>query len=812
MKRCALITCLVLVLPLAKALSQDSISVVSHKRINSKKNPIRNSRFYISPGEASSVFIFGSGRLGKSIRKIKLKDSDFIASRNKLKKNISKSLDSTYALINDTSLYFTTIPLTEKSYERSKKYYLRGLGNNTYFKNQWIHLGSFQKSVKSSTRIKIRRSFFTSTKYNVETLPSADVEELFPLVENKCYPKDLEFLKVRKMQGFGPLNIKYKLIKRRLRNVERKTFDLYFDANETIPQAAGVKNVIDFLTNNELEILGCEIDGGYSIEGSSEKNSILMQARGKYLKTVFKKHYNKTLRKDTIYYNGPFSLFKNQIKGTQFEWLDSLTHENLIDTINQSIELRNLLEPFFKQQRKAVLKLAMARPISKDEFATATVINLSILVNKYLKKAETSLAYEPELAGNVLNILEARRNGEFTLEEVDSILSKADPFGLCKTIAGFLILREYEFIKQKRNREALDEWKNKFKESGEEYLLLMGNAACIRFLQQKKTMAFWGKYIKILTDYQTYAFELINDKLLPIEYYCLIDYPADERFWRLAVSNYTFLYLKSQEGEDVWCIGDYEPEFITFRKAKKERDKLGLNEIVIKDSEVIKKIGERYYKPQTYLINTPSPWYIISKKYILSLKKKTNSPVYLSNTSDLPFHVYMFFKFSLDMWNPLENVFYDPEITLQELSDLASLFHKNKGIVCSQDAEKLLLDYYLKVLRHLQYNGSPGNPKETKIANQAFLSILKFYKGYDIWIPKKYGMILSQQLVTFESVPANISGANIAYQIYSSIAKRRLLDEEEVQLFIKLIKLYDPKVKNKYGPFLSKEAILKRIK
>lgn len=813
MVRYTLFLLLSLILSYSAYAVQDSVMVVSAHKQSRKKNPIKNARLYLSNTKNhKTVWIFGAGKLPRKVKRIKSKNNNILMNRMEIKRTMEISLDSTRKLLKDTALAFQTRIPKDAFFAKEKTKFFKGQGSNIYFKNQWIRIahsptpGNLVPDV-----LKIYKPLLINTKYTVSKLPASDIERLYPIHIGRCVSRDLDFLQIRKLLGYGMLRIKCDSVRRPLRRIERRTFDLYFPTNETKPGELGVEAITNFLKVNQLEILGIEIEGGYSLEGSTQRNHELMKARAKTLQQIFKKHYNKTLRKDTVFFHGPSIQFKKQIENTEYSWLAEMTDENLQDTINASPLLRRNLEPYLIQQRKAFLRIAMSKPIGKDEFATATIKHLGELAKRYLSKPETSLLYEGELAGNIMNIINAYRAGEFSAIEVDSVFYLADEWGLSHVLAGCLLIREYEILKTQGDSSKFTAWKKRFIELDEAHLLLMANLACVYFLQQEKTRPFWTKFHRILNDLQVHSMEFMMENLFPSSYFCQIGFPNEERFWSLAINSYAHLYFKERQGEEIWCIGENAPEFFSLYNSSSKH--LQDRQQQVGDiSPAYIKIGERYYKKPTFSEENFSPWYLITKKYLMAIQKRQSSPVYLANAADLPFHLYIFLNFTITSWIPEENYFFDSDIQLLEITDLISMMKKYKGKVCTQDVDQLFLDYYLKTLRHLQVYGSPGNPKHTRAANLAFKELVRYFRQYSVKISPEYGLALAKQLIQFESVPSNISGAYSAYHIYSQISKFRILSDAENTLFISLVKLYDPKLKKQYGKVMSKElsAALKK--
>lgn len=185
---------------------------------------------------------------------------------------------------------------------------------------------------------------------------------------------------------------------------------LYFDKAKIIPRDSLLKSTLELITTNLHKIKKIEIIGFASIDGSTERNIKLYNERAKFLiEQLAILGIDPT--QITSFTSENFRDFRNDVKGTKYEYLNKLTDAELKKTVSKK-ELNKQLEMILKYHRYVDFKIIFKHE-NKQEYD-------SELVNKqFLKSLEDGeLAHAVELQRIQYGLLNA---GKMTLNEIDSV-------------------------------------------------------------------------------------------------------------------------------------------------------------------------------------------------------------------------------------------------------------------------------------------------------------------------------------------------------------------------------------------------------
>ena len=780
--------------------AQDDAVDVTYSAVHRKNKSFDKARMQFLPHDSTvSIWGFNLSRLPRNLRQIKTLADNQKLLRKQIQESANASLDSIYNLVQDTTFGFSLQVPAKPDYMRLKSRFLEGSSGGGYIKNQWIKLGDFSAVENGTLPGSIRSKGFLWKQYSfyTESLPAGYAGELPELENGACVPIDLEFIKLRKAEGYGVKNLKYQPYQMQARQIIRKSFEIYFDVNEARPYPDGLNAVISYLKQNDYVILGAEVEGGYSIEGSVQRNEQLKQARATVLATALKKYSRAKVKKDTILFRSPFELFREQIRKSSYAWMDSLTNADIRDTINADRELRAQLEPYLQVQRHAVLKLAMARPISKDEQVLKIVKELNKLSRDYFRSAKVMADTEGKMVGRVEALFDFYKEGQLTDGDLDSLLLMSDYSGLTSALTGYYLLSRYE----KLSHSARDQqtWKKEWIELGYDYWIVRGNQAMVDLTQQPEARLYTGKLMKMLADYQSYSFEFINKGFMRADALCYIHYPKDSRFWLLAINDYSFLYWKEKNEEvDVPCL--------TFPESRHFMgdDTVDLRKFVaVQDLKPVpvryRKFGNGLYKSPSYDTELKSPMYLMMKKYLMQKSGDNQWYVRPIKNEMLPFHLALFLETQLSNWNAAENHFYDMEIRLQEMDNMVARLKSIDNRICRADVVSLYLWYHLNALHYLESYAVPGNASHTKIADQSLRYISDYYTKQAPYLPSEFVLYLIKQFNAFNWLPGTKPGAWYGYGVLKNVARYRVLSHAELDILARYIRMFDPDRKEKYG-------------
>jgi len=778
----------------------------TYSSIHQKKNALNKERLQLSRnGNSISIWGFNFNKLPRSLRQFKLTDGGQKIAKSQIQEYAARSLDSIFNMIQDTSFRFDR-KITRQEFERQKQSFLAGGPGGDYIKNQWIKLGEFSaneqngfnNSIQSKGRFRKHQSFF------LQPLPGGYAAKLPELENTLCVPIDLELIRLRKTEGYGIKNLKYQRQPRVTQEIVNKNFDLFFEANDTQPYQKGLKAVTDYLNENSYFIVRAEVGGGYSIEGQAQRNEELKQARARVLTNVLKSYSRAKMNKEIVSFQNPFEFFRQQIKNTSYEWMDSLSDKKIRDFINTNTVLKTELEPYLKVQRHAVLKLAMVKPITRDERISDIIVRLNKLTSNYFK-SKMQEESEGKIVGMLEALLDYYKEDMVTFTELDSMISNTNGSQINSALLGYYLLSRYQ--KMVKAADGQKAWETEWNNYKYNFWISKGNRALIDLSLTESLRPHWAKLMKMLADYQSYSFAFINNGLMEANSLCDIYYPNNSRYWLLAINDYSFLYLKiKNEKTQVSCLT--LPSTIYARSDTPiDMKKFVAVQDLAPPVLIYRKFGTRLYRSLSYDALPKNPMYLKMKKYLLQ-KNKLNQWFVKPISNEMPiFQLALFFETQLIRWNPEENYFYDKEIRLEEMNSMVGRLKKNSSRLCPDYIVDLYLEYHLKALHYLDAYAVPGNALHTRIADESIQYISNYYTRHAKLLPSEFVLYLVRQLNTFNWLPGNKPGAWYSYNLLKAVATTRILSTKEFELLLVLIKMYDPTIEQNYGQLIAIEQL-----
>ena len=369
--------------------SFDDLVSVTYATSPKGKTPkeLKNARIQILyTGDSVELWGFNLSAL-PAIKKFKAQNPKDRISRNEIRSSALWSLDSIYQLLADTTNGFHAKLPVKGYYEVGRDRLLKGKKSTPYFSNQWIKLGSiYAKNVnKDELKFRVKRFFHEPVFFQTEQLPGAVAFKLPALDPWNCVPASERYFKLRKLQGYGLDKFKYETYKTVKRTTIRKKFEIAFEKNQSSPDPAGLQEVIDYLVKNDYVILQADMEGATSIEGTQARNEHLQRERAKVMANALKRYNNDPVKSETVVFRDMWYEFRSQIRDTNLAWLDTLSNEAILGHLNKNDSLSNVLEPMLRTQRRAQLRLVMAKIISKDEQFIKLSDDLTRLTSKVFR-------------------------------------------------------------------------------------------------------------------------------------------------------------------------------------------------------------------------------------------------------------------------------------------------------------------------------------------------------------------------------------------------------------------------------------------
>ncbi len=785
--------------------------------ISSTKTASRGERLQIRlTGDSIQVWGFNLWSLPPKVKRINFQQPKEKVNLASMRGSAAQSLDKTYKLLSDTSLGYKSRLASIKSYQHLKDKFLKRKKSSAYFKNQWVLLGALAGTAKEHFSFITRGFLRNRARYQIDFLPGATAGKLPALDPWNCIPAEERFFRLRKLQGYGVDKFTYKPCVAPKREILRKQYEVFFPVNSAIPDPAGIQEVIDFLVRNHYEILSATMEGGCSIEGDSAKNHALQVKRASVLSKALKQYNNSRVRRDTVLLADTWRQFRELLSYSEFKALDSLNNQDLRKKINRDPAVRTALEPLLSIQRKASLAMAMAKVFTYDERLIKLESELSAWTSKLLSQPQNQKLAEANIMGMLDFLFLQYVEKEITEAALDEILERTGFGDYLHTLLGYHLIKQFE---EGANKSSGTQWTNYWNDNNLENWFRKCQQKLITLAGGTFDTATLKKYKLMLADYQAYSYRFIQLGLMDINSLCEVHYPDRPVFINLQLYQYGFLYeMSATQGKQISCIG------LTAKSSAYKKDSVGdtdafleqaRREIGIKSTVTTTSNGNRI--PKVTFDRTPrSPYYVLLReKFVLGHDYATDAFEYVDGAGPVEldaFNLMHLLMPNVSAWDPANRYFYDKFIQLEELDKLITKLKKVDGSICDPQVNQLYLDYHLKALYYLDLYFEPGNERQTKIAEASLRYIDEYYRARTAAINSNLSMHIVKQLNLFNWLPGAGTGATYGYDLLKTIAKKRLLNDDELKLYAHYVRLFDPNFQNALPSFYTEEQIIKLAK
>ncbi len=646
-------------------------------------------------------------------------------------------------------------------------------------------------------------------RYVTDFLPAV-IACAFPALDPwNCGPATLQFIKLRKLQGYGTDKIKYTPYTVTSRMIVRNAFEVYFAQNETTPDRSGMERIMKYLDQNAFVILNAELEGGCSVEGSAERNVYLQKERAKVLQKTLHRFADELIKKDTVLFTDDLLQFRELVRTHhQFKWLDTLSDEVLRATINRNQNLKKALEPIFVLQRKASLKLVMAKRLTRQEQFSKFLNDLNKAVSIWHNARHDTPEGEHKIMGMLDKLFSDYENKYITDQEIKDIINETTYPDNLRVLLGYHLLKKFE----DRAWPGKKTWKEYWNENNVAQWLDEGRQSLIALAQSTNVRDKRTKYFRMLTDYQVYNYEFIEMGLIEPNTLCQIPYPELPEFMGLILNQYAYLYeIAGRTGASMQCIPECKPRD-HHKDSTVNADKFVEEVLQKNETKSYALIGTRLVKLKSF-DQTPKGayYYLLKQRYLKNNSAILNNVAYENSSANVELNVFNLWHLTyanVSRWDPFENHFYDEEVQVDEMARLIGSLHSLDKHLCKPQINNLYLEYHLKVLYYLERFQEAGNAKHVKYADTSLKFISDYYKSRAKHITPKLSMHIIRQLNAFNWLPGLQHGAWYGYELLTAISKERILSEEEMKLFAHYLKLYNPELKRMPSITLDKEKLI----
>ena len=776
----------------------------------SKKAKHHNYRLQVLPSNDSMAILgFGFTRMTKSLKSLRLESAGRVK-RATMQAFATISLDSVYEFNRKIDVKLNYVP-AKAEFEKQKMHFLSGKHAPVYFSSQWVKFAKVPIDANASLSFETKGVFKSHHRYVTDFLPAA-VAWQFPAIDPwNCEPAIMEFMKLRKLQGYGTDKIKYTPYQLTSRMIVRQSFEVYFPHNEIRYDTKAMERIIQYLEQNAYVILKAELEGGCSLEGTVERNTYLQKQRAAILQKALHKYSDELIKKDTVLLTDEMLQFREMIRTNyqQFKKLDTLTDENLRQTINTNEKLKAALEPIFVLQRKASLKLVLAKRLTRQEQFSKFLSDLNKAVSIWhTPKTETSEG-EHKVMGMLDKLFSDFENKYMTEKEVDDLISETTYPDYVRVLFGYHLLKKFE----DKTWPSKKSWKQFYTENNVGHWLSAGQQSLLNLLANTGSKDKRSKYLRMLTDYQVYNYHFIEMGLIDFNSLCTIPYPESPEFMGLILNQYAYLYeLAAQSETPILCMP--ESSLRTQPKNDSVVNVDGFIEEILRKNETrtYRLVGNKLIKQKDFDQSPKGAYYYLLKQHYVKNNKSVLDNVTTesggANVQLNVFNLWHLVSINVERWDPVENHFYDEEIQLEEMSKLIGAMHGLDKHLCRPQVNNLYLSFHLKMLYYLERYAEAGNIKHAKYADASLKFVSNYYKSRARNVTPRLSMHVIKQLNLFNWLPGVQHGASYGYDLLTAISKERILSEEEMKMYAHYLKLYNPEMKKMSTITLDKERLV----
>ena len=155
------------------------------------------------------------------------------------------------------------------------------------------------------------------------------------------------------------------------------------------------------------------------------------------------------MREDTLLVLDNFAPFREQIRNSQYNWLDTLVNVSLQKRINEDVLLMKNLEPYLKSQRKATLRLIMTKKNSMEE----QLHNMEDAIARLMRTLSQNKSPEGEMQASLMgamdHLMELYKREQVSAERVSQLIQSSPNADFLNVLTGYYFLKQFEAYDQR---------------------------------------------------------------------------------------------------------------------------------------------------------------------------------------------------------------------------------------------------------------------------------------------------------------------------------------------------------------------------
>ncbi len=657
---------------------------------------------------------------------------------------------------------------------------IRGKKGSNLYNDQWFLLARLPISENDPGNYRARihvRGAMDQYLY-CDTIPAAAYSTLPEVDRVPCKPID-RFFDFQKLNGWGLRNVRPMRYIPSRREIIHKEFSIYFSRDSSSVRSELLQPVIDFLENNPYSIINASVEGYASVEGTEENNIRLQHRRAELMISILQQHNPDEITLDTVIAEENWEMFFKQVKGTGFEYMDSLSKDSLRVLLRDSTLLVKL-EPILRPERKAVLNLTLARVFNQAEINDNLLDDIRSLSGYIITHRDTYSENNLRKVAGILHTAEERVDEKLLdKDKVSYTLGSLDD-PLFWVMYFYTALSKYESTGR---QPAIFTWQE---------ILQRAQDGIIILIRRTENSGVHSTFFRMAVDIQYYAFRFMIDKIAPWELLCDIDYPDESDFYPLILNRYAFTFnYASGHIHEIPCNPDLEVRarghYISPDTAWYITPSLPLS--------LDSLLADRYVNlnrrtPVIYDQSPKGPYYYFLKKSFVTGDESIKKYVIQSD------HLYEFDLMNLiwrnvENWDPIHNSFYDEDIDMVEMARLIDRLKTIDKRICPMQKYQLYLDFCLKSLYYFRLHGNPYDRDETDVAEQSLRYIGDYYISRISRLPDNIVMTVVRQLNFFYGLPGRQVSTFWSYRLLRESRKNSFHSVIENRLYWQLASFYE---------------------
>jgi len=714
-----------------------------------------------------------------------------------------------HELIEDT-VFFKDTQSKRKltaTYKRNLLRYFSGSSAGPFYKYNKIPLYNLVLDSPHQIILEARGKFSKLAQYKTDVIPVGYASRFPALDTNQCLPLN-RFHELRKLKGYGIDKFKYEPYRIPTRQTVKQHFEIYFDKNSAQANPESLQPIVDYLRMNNYSILQATIEGYSSVEGDDQRNIKLQKKRARVLLDALQQYNNEPILSDTLIIFSGYELFRQHIKGTEFQWLDTLSNENIKKAVHTNSNLLSGLEPYLKPQRKAVLRLVVAKRIEGAEVISqfkADFTRVEKLLDPKFQSGVSPTDAEAKVMGMFIYLNTLIEKNLISPLEASGILDNSVNNKVVRVLYAYHSITQFESKAQQDS--LLLSNVNELYDYGKLFVLAQTNL--LDLIKETSNIRLKEKYKQQLVDIQAYCFDYVLKHWIPIKTLCDMEYPDQPEYRGYKLNQLAFLQYLTQF-DNVPCetlrvpsqpeVRRYTDQWLDIYSKREQKPDtsraitatLQAEPQFTQDENPILRIRKKYgrYYP-SFGEELYSPLLFYLKK--LFIKDEATIKPYVKASDDLiEFDVYTLANHHVSEWDVAINYYADKEVQLLEMDKAINLLKSINKRVCKSVVNQLYLDYHLKALHYLSRYFEPGNTKHAAIAQQSLYFITDYYTKHAGMITPRLSSYLLLQLNAFQEIPGEYAGSWYGWNILKAIQTKRMLSGNEIILFDKYNRYYNP--------------------